>query len=196
MDSTIPYCHIRNNKIVKDGKCLLDLPGIPLDDFLLETYSWLKVDYPKFYKMDTLSKLGFLASEILLSKKSYATDSIALVLSNSSSSLDTDKRYWETVKIHASPSLFVYTLPNIVMGEICIRHGIKGESIFFVTPKFDAEWITSYVDLLWNEENIKYCLAGWVEVMGDQADVFLYLADKSSVQSANKISELYHSWKS
>ncbi|HEV8513410.1 MAG TPA: hypothetical protein VGQ59_09035 [Cyclobacteriaceae bacterium] len=146
--------------------------------------------------MDTLSKLGFLASEILLSKKSYATDSIALVLSNSSSSLDTDKRYWETVKIHASPSLFVYTLPNIVMGEICIRHGIKGESIFFVTPKFDAEWITSYVDLLWNEENIKYCLAGWVEVMGDQADVFLYLADKSSVQSANKISELYHSWKS
>jgi hypothetical protein len=124
---------------------------------------------------------------------------MALVLSNSSSSLDTDVRYLETVKTHASPSLFVYTLPNIVAGEICIRHGIKGESVFFVSPKFDAEWITSYVDLLLSKGKIEYCLAGWVEVMGDQADVFLYLADKSPEQStahsAHKIFELYHSWK-
>jgi hypothetical protein len=140
--------------------------------------------------MDRLSKLGFIASEILLREvKDKAPADIALVLSNSNSSLDTDLRYWDSVKTLPSPSLFVYTLPNIVAGEICIRHGIKGENLFFVSTQFDAVWITSYVNILLKSGKAKYCLAGWVDVLDDRADVFIYLTDREIV--ASQILELY-----
>jgi len=195
MGRLISYCHIRDNKILKDGKVYYEHQGT-LDDFMMSAYVQLNVAYPKFYKMDKLSKLGFLASEILLGPaKKYGGDSTAIVLSNCSSSLDTDIRYWETAKTQASPSLFVYTLPNIAIGEICIRHGIKGESIFFVSPKFDAEETTRYADFLFDHGIADYCLAGWVEVMDSQADVFLYLTEKStggiSDFTAAKILALY-----
>jgi hypothetical protein len=192
MQNIIPYCIIRNNKIWKNGGIIFEKHNVSLDDFMLEAYSTLKISYPKFYKMDRLSKLGFLAAEILLSglQKKWEASQIALVLSNSNSSLDTDIRYWDTVKTIASPSLFVYTLPNIVAGEICIRHGIKGENLFFVSPQFDAEWMASYVDLLLSNGRTKYCLAGWIDVLSDRADVFLYLTDQSI--PASKLLELYH----
>src|SRR3712207_7060242 len=34
-----------------------------------------------------------------------------------------------------SPSVFVYTLPNIVTGEIAIRNHYHGETHFFVIPR-------------------------------------------------------------
>ncbi len=192
VEKIISHCNIRNNKIWKDQEIIFEKGSVSPDDFILEAYSVLKIAYPKFYKMDRLSKLGFLAAEILLSglQKKYEADQIALVLSNSNSSLDTDLRYWDTVKTLASPSLFVYTLPNIVAGEICIRHGIKGENLFFVSPQFDAQWIASYVDLLLRSGKAKCCLAGWIDVLDDRADVFLYLTDQSI--PASKLLELYH----
>ncbi len=188
------YCIIRNNKIVKDGVVLFEQENKPDNDFLTEAYDKLGISYPKFYKMDRLSKLGFIAAELLLStiQGKYQADELAIVLSNSNSSLDTDLRFWDSVKTQASPSLFVYTLPNIVIGEICIRHGIKGENLFFVSPQFDSDWISSYVDMLLVGKKAKFCLAGWIDILADRADVFLYLTDKSI--SSSKISERYHSW--
>lgn len=192
MQNITPYCIIRNNKIWKNGGIIFEEQGVSLDDFLLEAYSTLKITYPKFYKMDRLSKSGFLGAEILLGglPKRWDTNQAALVLANSNSSLDTDIRYWDTVKTLASPSLFVYTLPNIVAGEICIRHGIKGENLFFVSPKFDVELMTSYVDILLNKGKAKCCLAGWIDVLDGRVDVFLYLTYQSIPPS--KLLELYH----
>jgi 3-oxoacyl-(acyl-carrier-protein) synthase len=190
MDSPIPHCIIRNNKIWKNDEMIFEKKSVSLNDFMAEAYSFLKIDYPKFYKMDRLSKLGFIASEILLREvKDKTPTDIALVLSNSNSSLDTDLRYWDSVKTLPSPSLFVYTLPNIVAGEICIRHGIKGENLFFVSAQFDAVWITSYVNMLLKSGKAKYCLAGWVDVLDDRSDVFIYLTDREIV--ASQILELY-----
>jgi 3-oxoacyl-(acyl-carrier-protein) synthase len=190
MDSPIPHCIIRNNKLWKNDEMIFEKKSVSLNDFMAEAYSFLKIDYPKFYKMDRLSKLGFIASEILLREvKDKTPTDIALVLSNSNSSLDTDLRYWDSVKTLPSPSLFVYTLPNIVAGEICIRHGIKGENLFFVSAQFDAVWITSYVNMLLKSGRAKYCLAGWVDVLDDRSDVFIYLTDREIV--ASQILELY-----
>ena len=200
MGSIISYCHIKENKILKDGAMILEHPEIPLDDFMLEAFSTLIITYPKFYKMDRLSKLGFLASEILLQEESIKNNdgSVAVVLSNSNSSLDTDIRFWEGTKKQASPSLFVYTLPNIVIGEICIRHRLKGENIFFISPEFDSNLIFNYAELLINSGKADRCLAGWINVLGEQADVFLYLAERATGQQLDhnpkKILELYHSW--
>lgn len=197
MADIISYCKIHSNKILKEHQVLVDLSGASLDDFLVQSYQRLKINYPKFYKMDRLCKLGLLASEVILSGQSNLKSSTtAVILSNSNSSLDTDIRYWDSTKHAASPSLFVYTLPNIVAGEICIRNGFKGESNFFITPEFDPDWMAEYVNRVFSSQTTDACLAGWVDVLSDHADVFLYLTLKSGsgicAHNAENIGDLYH----
>ena len=185
------YCRIVNKTILLDGVELFRSGAKTFDDFFGEAYSTLKVDYPKFYKMDNLSKAGFLAAEILLKEKNYVSEKISLVLSNAHASLDTDVKYANASKSVPSPALFVYTLPNIVAGEICIRHKIKGENAFFVSERFDADLLSSYVSML-KPDNL--CLAGWVDVMGEHHDVFLYLQDNAGQglpHNASTLNELY-----
>jgi hypothetical protein len=181
----IKHCIIRNNTIVLNGVIVFQDHGMRLSDFLIKAYVALMIDYPKFYKMDSLSQAGFLASEVLLRdsdvKLKYSAEDVSVVLSSKQGSLDADKKYFESVKTIASPALFVYTLPNIVAGEICIRHKFKGENAFFVTEEFDVTTIGEYVDLMFAQDfpesgaKPKACVAGWVDVLEEHHDVFLYL---------------------
>ena len=128
------YVIIRDQTILHNDQLIFE-DDLRLSEFLEKAYSALKIDYPKFYKMDNLSKLGFLGAEVLLDGNmltSYKPEEVAVVLSNAHASLDTDIRYAESAKKMGSPGLFVYTLANIVAGEICIRHKLKGENAFFV----------------------------------------------------------------
>ncbi len=162
--------------------------------FADHAYGNLGVQYPKFYKMDLQSKLGFLAAEALLKDNSSINESTALILSNSNASLDTDLRYTESAATIASPALFVYTLANIVAGEICIRHKIKGENAFFVTPSFDPRLMEVYTDAV-IASGTRMCIAGWVNVLGPHHDVFLYLRNvnaKSGIDhNASNLEKLY-----
>jgi len=170
-----------------------------VDTFLADAYEHLQVNYPKFYKMDNLSKAGVLGTEVLLKGRSlkdeYPPSKIAVVLSNASASLDTDLKYEASIKKIASPALFVYTLPNIAMGEICIRQGWKGENGFFVFDKFDPLFMASYVDQVL-KEGADACLAGWVEILGERHNVFLYLVENKNgtnalPHTAAQLTELY-----
>jgi hypothetical protein len=158
-----------------------------LPAFLLSAYHHFELLYPKFYKMDNLSKLGMLASEVLLEPANklleYAAEDIGVVLANASSSLDTDMRYFETVSNIASPSLFVYTLPNIVIGEIFIRNKFKGENAFFVFKQFDSEFIKQYVDSLLDTGTLKACICGWLETLDDDCYAVLYLVEKKATKA-------------
>ncbi len=183
MTSITRFSHIRNRSLFRQGEMVCrDLRGT-LDEFLDTAFQALEINYPKFYKMDTCSKLGFLGTEMLLKgtvlKNTYKPEQIALVLANAHGSLDTDIRYFESTKTMASPALFVYTLPNIVAGEICIRNGIKGENTFFIYPKFDVDAMHSYVEIVMASDKSQACIAGWVDVMGSHHDVFLYLVEKN-----------------
>ena len=153
-----------------------------LPDFLVSAYQHFGLQYSRFYKMDNLSKLGWLANEVLLQggfeKERYKPEKIGIVLSNASSSLDTDARYYETVKSIPSPALFVYTLPNIVIGEISIRHQFKGENAFFIFEQFDAGFIEQYVDGLVNNDILHCCICGWVEVLEEEYKAALFLVEK------------------
>lgn len=200
MISITRYVHIRNRSLIRHGELICrDLRG-SFDNFLDATFEWMAVPYPKFYKMDSCSKLGFLATELLLKdmkvNERYAPEEISLVLANSNGSLDTDQKYFESTKTIASPALFVYTLPNIVAGEICIRHKIKGENAFFVTPRFDIRQTHDYVEMVLASKKHCACIAGWVNVLGSQHDVFLYLVEKNNrtygvEHSATQLEKLY-----
>lgn len=182
------HCHIRQHTLWDGDRIVFQDPKLSVDDFSEQAFRHLGIQYPKFYKMDRTSKLGLLGVEVLLQHTDVSTrssESVAIVLSNAHASLDTDRRYFETMKSIASPALFVYTLANIVTGEICIKHGFKGENAFFVTPKFDPVTMAGYVTSVMEQQSTTTCVAGWVDVLGEQHDVFLYLVDKSKGDGAS-----------
>ena len=182
-------CVISNFVVYKNGQPVFAEKGLELPEFLIAAYRKFDLQYPKYFKMDNLSKLGWLANEILLQdgfdKEKYKAEDIGLVFSNSNSSLDTDIKYYETAKTIASPAQFVYTLPNIVIGEISIRHHFKGENAFFVFEEFDAGFIEQYVSNLFNNNILQCCICGWVDVLGDNYNATLFLIEKD--KSANSV---------
>ncbi len=181
-------CLISNNTVYKNGNPVFVNKGVAPNDFLVSAYQHFEMKYPKFYKMDNLSKLGWLANEVLLQdsslKENNGPGEIGIVLSNANASLDTDIKYYETANEFASPALFVYTLPNIVMGEICIRHGFKGENAFFIAEAFDAGFIKQYVSNLLNNDILQACICGWVDFLGDRYKTVLFLVEKKGGQLA------------
>lgn len=180
------YCIIRDQAIMLGEKMIWrsthDSPSV----FLTEAYKQSGISYPKFHKMDNLCKLGFLAAELLLRDKkleqTYSADETGIILFNASSSMDTDRIHQQTIRDRSayfpSPSVFVYTLPNIVIGEICIRHKLFGESTFFIEEKFPGQRLFSYVRQLFHDGVIRCCLTGWLELNDNLCDAVLYLVEK------------------
>ena len=173
---------ISKGKIIKDGKTLFEQNDTTAAEFLLAAYQQLNVKYSKFYKMDHLSKLGWLAAEVLLGNSlqadQYKPEDVGIVLQNANASLDADLKYFESTKEFASPALFVYTLPNIVIGEICIRHHFKGENAFFIFENFEADFMHKYVGGLINNNILQACICGWADFVGEEYKAVLYLVEK------------------
>ena len=165
---------------------------------ITEYYRSMQIDYPKFFKMDNLSKLGFLASEILLKDEENRfapTENMAIIGFNCSSSLEADMQYQATIQNNdnyfPSPSLFVYTLPNIVLGEIAIRNNILGETSFYICKDFDAKQIVRTVRTVFCDKTTTVALVMWVE----HSDVFMVLvgSGKGDVEfSENQLKVLYY----
>ena len=160
------YVGIKQNKLCLDGDVIFEVDTTKsLAQFLKDTYMFLGIDYPKFYKMDNLCKLGFLGAEIIDKNQSLHTNT-ALVFANSSSSLDTDRKHQAAINDDGfvSPATFVYTLPNIILGELSIRHHLQSENMFFITPTFDANTLVEYTKALMQEQSAEHYLLGWIDV--------------------------------
>ena len=179
------YCSIRPPVLLFNGTILERPEPSEPADFLKSVYRQLYVQYPKFFKMDNLSKLAFLTAEILLKDYGltarYPSEEIGMILQNSSSSLETDEKHQESISDRGnyfpSPSVFVYTLPNIMTGEIAIRHKIKGENAVFISEKPDAQAIFSLVDELFSKNRVSCCITGWVEAYHDRLSSCLMLVE-------------------
>ena len=185
------YIRINDGIITKNGDPLLHLSPSAISPE--DAYRALNVAWLKFFKMDKLSKWAFIGAESLLQRDSgFLYDSankeeIAVVLATRNGCLDADKRYQQSMSEIPSPALFVYTLPNIMLGEICIRHGFKGEQLCLVQQDFDATDIHFWaMDLLTNR-GMNHCLCGWVEATEKSTDVCLFWmsrSDKNTITAA------------
>ena len=60
------YIHIKNNTVSLNGKTVYSDIEPEFKSFIKAAYKATDTKYPKFFKMDNLSKLAFLASDILL----------------------------------------------------------------------------------------------------------------------------------
>ncbi len=140
-------------------------------DFVTHLYKSHVGSYPKYYKMDALSRLGFVASELLLTAEGgerfqHRCDR-AIVLCNRTSSVCSDRKYIQSIcdkgNYFPSPSVFVYTLPNIVTGEIAIRNGYQGETSFYLLSDKDEKLIGMLVEASFADVQTKSVLAGWLD---------------------------------
>ena len=175
------YCHIKEETISLDGNILFENTSGDFAGFMKSAYTHFKTDYPKFFKMDRLSKLAFLAAEVLLEHPDTSQENrnMAVVLSNRASSLDTDRKYQDSISdehnFYPSPAVFVYTLPNICIGEISIRHRLRSENSFFIFDGFNPGFLKEYSENLLHTDKADEVLCGWVDVDKDSYEAFLYL---------------------
>ena len=190
------YCSIRDGVVTVNGNILYtDICHDGDEPFIIKAYRALGISYPKFFKMDNLSKTGFLAAEMLL--KGTSADSqelksnIAVILMTGNASLDTDLNFQSTINDPAayfpSPSIFVYTLPNIMLGEICIRFKITGEGIVFIDREINGTVLYEYIDTLFTDGITDSCLFGWVDYLNGKAEAFISVIHKDMItQSFNQ----------
>lgn len=178
------YCSIQANQISLNGTVFLKSEAQEFGSFSKNAYQKMELNYPKFFKMDNLSKLAFLGAELLLCRLIDISnkENIALLFANNSSSLDTDIKYQNSItdkeNYFPSPAVFVYTLPNICLGEISIKHQLKSENSFFIFEAFNSEFMVDYATILIETHKADQVLCGWVDFLNDEYKGFLYLVTK------------------
>lgn len=164
---------ITQNEVVVDGS-RLDVKSRG-KEMLTEVYKTKIGDYPKFYKMDMLSRLAFIASELIIESEGQRTlnsnpstlnYSRAVVLFNHSSSIIADRQYVKSIKkddFFPSPAAFVYTLPNITTGEIALRNGYHGETSFYLLAERNEKLMQMVIKSTFIDRDIKSVIGGWID---------------------------------
>ena len=125
--------------------------------------------------MDMLSRLGFISTELLIEaeglERFVPNDNRAIILFNHSSSIHTDKEYFKTIQnpdeYFPSPSLFVYTLPNIVTGEIAIRNMYAGETSFYMLSYKDEGLMEKVQKASFLDGITDSMITGWLDYEND-----------------------------
>lgn len=138
----------------------------------------------KFYKMSDMSKALYVAVERLLAIEGFAETEPtkrAIVLANRSASIDSDIIHQRILSQRlpegASPAAFVYTLPNVSAGEMCIRHKIQGDNTFFIENS-DSGLAEDYSRLLIEQSRADAVICGWCEYLQGEWSVNLKLLKK------------------
>ena len=182
--------HITPQGIWLDNKEFIIDKEITQNGLLTALYKQIIGNYPKYYKMDGLCRLGFVASELLLKaerdKGSFTEDTNktrAIVFFNRSSSIASDKKYLASIvekdNYFPSPSVFVYTLPNIVTGEIAIRNGYHGETSFYILPHKNELLMQDIIETTFMDEQTTSVLTGWLDYEdSEHFEADLYIAYK------------------
>ena len=150
-------------------------------------------DYPKFFKMDMACKLGFLLAERLAEEPRFVPrEDRSVLMFSTCGSLCNDRHYEESVKDFPSPSLFVYTLPNIITGEIAIRNKYAGETSAYVLERFDPETFVALVEQAFQDGVTQSAVCGWVDARADDDfTAFAYLVERDGDGQEFKVDNLY-----
>ncbi len=109
------------------------LPDLPFSELRWNTFSTRPCE--RYGRLDILSRYGLAAVELLgLSPVKGKPNDTALVMGTQHGCLSVDLDFRESMDQEGggSPLLFMYTLPNVCLGEIAIRHNLTGPSLCLV----------------------------------------------------------------
>lgn len=158
--------------------------NIPFSEYIRAEYKALAEANMKFFKMDNLSKLAYVASCRLFERVDlgYPSSRVGVVVANASSSLDTDIAHQQIVDKKlpegSSPAIFVYTLANIMAAEIAIKHKLQGELSFFICEAKDMEFTENYSRLLIENGVCDAVVCGWCELLKEEYNAELKILKK------------------
>lgn len=140
--------------------------------FIREAFKSRGENNMKFYKMDDLCKLGYVAAAWLLDGLEFGEEECGMVLSGKYGCLDTDMKHQQIIDKEgdaaSSPAVFVYTLPNVVAGEISIRHHIKGENTWFWSDDRTMSDLKHYASLMAGASDLRYCIIGHLDFLNGE----------------------------
>lgn len=174
--------YISNSHLFINGELALKGESPIFVKYLKEVYKFAELKYSKYFKMDPLSKLGFLCAEVLLKEVILPEqpERIGIILENKVSTYLVDSKHQETIndksQYFPSPANFVYTLPNVMTGEICIRNGFKGENMVFINDVFSPQFISQYISALYNADKADYIIGGYVDADEEEYEGFMFLS--------------------
>lgn len=180
-DRTTPGTEVN---ITETARCVITPSGEPFHDEIRRMFRELDSPDMKFFKMDDLCKLGYVAAGKLLAESGiagkYPPEKIGIILSNRSASLDTDMKHQRIIDEDAtggaSPSVFVYTLPNLAAAEVCIKHKIQGENTFFIEDGSDG-FVGKYARMLLKNGYLSALIFGRCELLGEDYGAELTLLE-------------------
>lgn len=165
--------HLSEKDVTVDGvKLAVTSMGKAL---VTELYKKTGGDYPRFYKMDLLCRIGLVATQLLLKAEEITTSDAAehraVVIVGRSGSIHADLNYLTSI-MHAddffpSPERFVYTLPNIVTGEIAMRYHYHGETSFYLLPTRDTSIVSDIVQSAFLDPDTTSVIGGWIDCETD-----------------------------
>jgi 3-oxoacyl-(acyl-carrier-protein) synthase len=103
----------------------------------LEELRWselFKSEAQRFARMDWLSRLGLMAVELLDVRfetwDTHDREQAGVCVETAAGCLASDAEFLRLPR----PTVFTYTLPSTVIGEICIRHRFKGPMLCLMSP--------------------------------------------------------------
>ena len=82
-----------------------------------------------------------------------------------------------------------------MLGEICIRHGFKGEQASSITNTFDSNELYFWVNDILENRGMEACLFGYVNAANNEQDISLYWVTKNRAGlplTPASIQELYN----
>lgn len=191
--NVLSYCRITNGKIVVNDRMLPVSTDVDTTKWLSNVYHEQNMLYPKFFKMDNLCKTGFLSAELLLHEVCFDRENVkpdwSVVCVERSSSLDDDRIFQNTIresdKYYPSPAVFVYTLANIVTGELSIRYKLGGESSCYVMEEIFPSKFRTLMCTPFRDKTTHYVLGGWVDYLDNQCDALLMLLSDKDVSKCS-----------
>jgi 3-oxoacyl-(acyl-carrier-protein) synthase len=126
-------------------------------------------DPARFGRMDLMSRLGLMAVERLDagldSLSTERRDRVGVCVETCAGSLATDVRFLQTPRA----SLFAYTLPSTVLGEICIRYRLRGPVLCLPTTKNCAQGVLAEAVLWLAQGDAELCLCVVCEAVDREA---------------------------
>ncbi len=136
---------------------------------LVEIFKKSIADNSRFYKMDLFSRLVYVATSLLIKDKlpQHTSEEVSMIVFNKTGSILADRQHLALFSnsdaFYPSPSVFINTLPNVVMGELALQYGIKGETSFIILPRRDDSLIRDIADSVIADSPALYFITGWAD---------------------------------
>jgi 3-oxoacyl-[acyl-carrier-protein] synthase II len=128
--------------------------------------------FSRFGRFDENVRLGCLAVHLALQDARLETGGrrgdVGFLLAGQYGSFITDLAFYETTSgggAFASPNLFSYTLPNIVIGECAHRFGLRGPTYCLDAEGGRGGEALAQAAFYLEQDSIAAMLVGWLEVL-------------------------------